>query len=96
MALVSEVSEKPMHPRSFKPSFKGLKRITAALTGTMTIALGVLANPAFAGDPFRVNNPRTIGNQTEAAFKSMFEQGNYVEAAALLQQAESDEPLPMP
>jgi tetratricopeptide (TPR) repeat protein len=90
MALVPS---KPMHSQSFPSSFKGLKRITAALTGTMTIALSLFANPAFAGDPFRADNPRTIGNQTEAAFKSMFEQGNYVEAAALLQQAESDEPL---
>lgn len=86
MALVPS---KSMYPQSLK----GLKRITAALTGTLTIALGVLANPAFAGDPFRVDNPRTIGDQTEAAFKSMFEQGNYVEAAELLQGAESDEPL---
>jgi tetratricopeptide (TPR) repeat protein len=73
--------------------YKGLKRTTAALTGTLTIALSLFANPALAGDPFRTENPRAIGDRTEAAFKSMFEQGNYVEAAALLQQAETDEPL---
>jgi tetratricopeptide (TPR) repeat protein len=86
MALVPS---KPTYPRPLK----GLKRVTAALTGTLTIALSLVVNPAFAADPFRTDNPRAIGDQTEAAFRSMFEQGNYTEAAELLQQAEADEPL---
>lgn len=75
----------------FQP-LKRLKRTTAAVASTLTISLSLLA-PAFAADPFRTNSPREIGDQTEAAFKAMFEQGDYVEAAELLQNAEPNEPL---
>jgi tetratricopeptide (TPR) repeat protein len=52
--------------------------------------------PAWAGDPFRSSNPSTtIGEQTEAAFYSMFREGNYTEAVAILRAAEGegDDPL---
>ncbi|MBF2000896.1 MAG: tetratricopeptide repeat protein [Synechococcales cyanobacterium M58_A2018_015] len=74
------------------PSQLNLKRLTAALTGGLVVTLGVLVNPVLA-DPFRPTNPRQVGDQTEAAFKAMFEQGNYQQAAALLRTAEDDEPL---
>ncbi len=50
------------------------------------------AHPASA-DPFRSSNPRPIGDKTEQAFKLLFEQGNYREAAEVLQTAEANEPL---
>lgn len=72
---------------------KRLKRMTAAVAGTLTIALTLLSHPAWAGDPFRASSPHAIDEQTEAAFRAMFEQGNYVEATQLLQTAETNEPL---
>lgn len=59
----------------------------------MAIALSLGTSPAWAGDPFRTSDPRSIGDQTEAAFRAMFEQGNYVEASRLLESAEADEPM---
>jgi tetratricopeptide (TPR) repeat protein len=56
-----------------------------------TIGLGAIAAPAFAGDPFRSSNPKPIGNQTEAAFKALFQDGNYTKAKDLVQQAEAKE-----
>jgi len=50
------------------------------------------ANPALA-DPFRTTDPHRIGDKTEQAFKLLFEQGNYRQAAQVLQTAEADEPL---
>lgn len=68
------------------------KRIgqAAAIAGVLTLSLWV--NPA-AADPFRPSSPRAVGDKTEAAFKVLFEQGNYREAAQLLQSAEANEPL---
>jgi tetratricopeptide (TPR) repeat protein len=70
-----------------------LKQLVAVAVSAWALAAGVLANPAWAGDPFRTTNPRNVGDQTEAAFKAMFEQGNYVTASELLQTAEPAEPL---
>ncbi|HLO46922.1 MAG TPA: Sll0314/Alr1548 family TPR repeat-containing protein [Kamptonema sp.] len=64
-------------------------RLTAIVSLT---ALSFCVNPALAGDPFRSSNPHPIGNKTEAAFKAMFEQGNYVAAKAYVEQALSAEP----
>jgi tetratricopeptide (TPR) repeat protein len=55
--------------------------------------LSLLASPTLAQDPFRTSNPKPIGPKTEAAFKSIFEKGNYKDAKPLLDQAESGEPL---
>jgi tetratricopeptide (TPR) repeat protein len=63
-----------------------------AALSTAAIALTLWVNPA-AADPFRAQNPRTVGTKTETAFKTLFQQGNYVEAAELLKTAETDEPL---
>lgn len=62
-----------------------------AALGTAAIALS-FSNPASA-DPFRTANPRAVGEKTEAAFKTLFQQGNYVKAAELLKTAEDTEPL---
>ena len=72
-----------------------LKRMAKPLiAGTMAIALSVSAvAPSWAGDPFRSENPKAIGDQTEAAFRAMFEYGNYTEASDLLETAEADEPM---
>ncbi|MBD2461363.1 hypothetical protein H6G89_09920 [Oscillatoria sp. FACHB-1407] len=69
------------------------KRFFATVTGSLAIALSMLTAPAWAGDPFRSNNPRAIDDQTEAAFRAMFEQGNYLEAANVLRQPTANDPL---
>jgi tetratricopeptide (TPR) repeat protein len=61
--------------------------------GATAIAVSFWATPSFAKDPFRTSNPRPIGDKTEAAFRAVFEQGNYKAAETFLQQAEPDEPL---
>ena len=88
-------SNAPMQRQTLNNGLNRLKRITAIATGTLTItiALGLVSSPARAGDPFRTSNPHNIDDQTEAAFKAMFEQGDYVEAAQLLQTNETNEPL---
>ncbi len=58
---------------------------------TTLIALNVLA-PALAADPFPRSQPRNIGDNTEAAFKAVFEQGNYQAGQKYLQKAISNEP----
>lgn len=60
------------------------------------IALNLWVNPSLAGDPFRTSEPRQIGDKTEAAFRAVFQQGNYPAAKRYLDQAitsEPDEPL---
>jgi tetratricopeptide (TPR) repeat protein len=59
--------------------------------GVSAIGLSAIANPAFAGDPFRSTSPKAIGNQTEAAFKALFQDGNYTKAKDLVKQAEAKE-----
>jgi tetratricopeptide (TPR) repeat protein len=56
------------------------------------IALNLWVNPSLAGDPFRDREPHQIGDQTEAAFKAIFQQGNYPAAERYLEQAISKEP----
>jgi tetratricopeptide (TPR) repeat protein len=69
-----------------------LKQASAAIASALTLTLSLWVNPA-AADPFRANSPRQIGAKTEVAFKTLFEQGNYREAAQQLQSAEPNEPL---
>ncbi|MDX2217377.1 MAG: Sll0314/Alr1548 family TPR repeat-containing protein [Oculatellaceae cyanobacterium bins.114] len=69
------------------------KRLIAAATGSLAIALSLFTTPAWAGDPFRNSNPRPIDSRTETAFRAMFEQGDYVEAANLLERPTANEPL---
>lgn len=61
--------------------------------GTAALMTSLWTTPSLAGDPFRSSNSRPIGNNTEAAFKAVFQQGNYKVAETYLQQAEPDEPL---
>ena len=54
------------------------------------------AIPAAAGDPFRDRSPHQIGQNTEAAFKSLFIGGDYPQARNYLEQAqkrENNDPL---
>jgi tetratricopeptide (TPR) repeat protein len=68
-----------------------LKRWAATL-GTAAITLTLWSQPASA-DPFRTSNPRAVGAKTETAFKTLFQQGDYLQAAELLKTAEDTEPL---
>ncbi|MCM0590089.1 MAG: Sll0314/Alr1548 family TPR repeat-containing protein [Gloeotrichia echinulata IR180] len=83
-----------MGKRFSAPQAIVLARLTSLLQGTFVaaIALNLWMNPSFAGDPFRTSEPRKIGDQTEAAFKAIFQQGNYPAAEKYLKQALSREP----
>lgn len=72
--------------------FLMMRRISATIATGLTIAFSVSVNAALA-DPFRTNSPHQIGSQTEQAFKVLFEQGDYLQAAQLLRTAEANEPL---
>lgn len=65
---------------------------TVRAIAPLAIALNICINSAIAGDPFRSSNPQAIGPNTETAFKTMFQQGNYKQAKAQVQQALSSEP----
>jgi tetratricopeptide (TPR) repeat protein len=77
---------------SFRAKPSRWRQVTAAVAGTLTLTLTSWISPAQA-DPFRTTNPHEVGDRTEAAFRSLFEQGNYQQAAQLLQNAEPNEPL---
>ncbi|MGA1622751.1 MAG: Sll0314/Alr1548 family TPR repeat-containing protein, partial [Synechocystis sp.] len=65
------------------PRFLSVSLLTA-------IALGM--SPAWAGDPFRPNNPHAIGDETEAAFEAIFKEGDYRGAETILVTAVQQEP----
>jgi tetratricopeptide (TPR) repeat protein len=72
-----------------------LKLRHRAIAATIA-ALTLWSTPALAGDPFRTTNPYPISDRTEAAFRTLFEQGNYPEARRLATEAlarETNEPL---
>lgn len=70
---------------------KNLKKLLS--TGfAAAIVLTTLVNSAFAADPFRNKDPRNIGDNTEAAFKAIFLQGDYQSASGFLQKALTSEP----
>lgn len=71
--------------------FPSSKRIASASVSAAIFALNLWANPTLAGDPFRTNSPRPIGEKTEAAFNAVFKEGNYKAAENWLQQAETSE-----
>lgn len=74
---------------------KLFQRLLCLLLG-IGISLLPLIQPAFAGDPFRVTNPRSISETSEQAFYAMFRDGNYVEARDYLEDADpaaNDDPL---
>jgi tetratricopeptide (TPR) repeat protein len=87
-----------MFKKFLRPQFMIFWRSPAFLKVTLTtsILLNILVNPSFAGDPFRSREPHKIGNQTEAVFNAIFQQGNYPAAKDALQKAvssEANEPL---
>ena len=57
----------------------------------VTVNLSLWVSPSLAGDPFRTDNPRDIGAQTEAAFEALFRDGNYEQAKSYLTEAETTE-----
>ncbi|NET24874.1 Sll0314/Alr1548 family TPR repeat-containing protein [Okeania sp. SIO1I7] len=69
---------------------KSVFKQISVLSSATFISLNLLVNPAI-GDPFRQKNPIEIGEKTEAAFKAMFEEGDYKQAKDYLKIAESEE-----
>ncbi|MBC6456232.1 MAG: hypothetical protein GDA43_26265 [Hormoscilla sp. SP5CHS1] len=72
------------------------RRLFGAAVATLVLTFNLWVSPSQAGDPFRPNSPYDMGEETEAAFRSFFELGNYPQAAEFLRQAEtreSQEPL---
>lgn len=63
----------------------------AAFSTALTFNLWMIS-PTLAADPFRATNQRQIGAATEAAFRAVFDQGNYPAAQGYLERAESSEP----
>lgn len=72
--------------------------ITKLFTGLSSVSVATLGIiiPVCAADPFRPTSPHDIGQHTEAAFRVIFEEGNYADADAALAKAEAyeaEEPL---
>ncbi len=73
-----------------------IKKIAIVASYSITIVANFWGNPSWAGDPFRSNNRRMIGNNTEAAFMAFFQEGNYHQGKIYLDHAsknEANEPL---
>ena len=71
-------------------------RFAVSLSCAAAVACNILASPAWAGDPFRSQDIRPIGDRTEAAFEAIFKQGNYPQAQQKLTEAvtrENSEPM---
>lgn len=74
------------------------KQTVKVFASATVMVLGLWVAPTLAGDPFRPNGSsvRDIGNNTQAAFESIFKEGDYKDAQRYLSLAEStnsDEPL---
>lgn len=78
-------------PNSFS-KVPNMRRIVAAMVSGIAIACTTFSLPALA-DPFRTTNPHVIDANTEAAFLALFADGDYQRANALLQDAQTTEPL---
>ena len=65
--------------------------ITRAVPAAIALAVAV-GLPAVAGDPFRDRAPRPISDGAEAAFKALFERGNYPEAQQLAAETLASDP----
>ncbi|MER3433122.1 MAG: hypothetical protein C4288_06760 [Leptolyngbya sp. ERB_1_1] len=72
---------------------KWLSGKLAQQVSTVALMVGMLASPSLAKDPFRTSNVRPISDRTEAAFRAIFEQGDYPRAQSLLNQGDPNEPL---
>jgi Tfp pilus assembly protein PilF len=76
---------------SLKPVFES---VSASMLAVLIVA--ATAMPSFAADPFRSQNARAIGSETQKAFELMFKDGNYAAAEKQLDLAvrtEANEPL---
>ncbi len=72
------------------------QRCGCTIASVVAIATCLVASPSDAKDPFRTTNPHQIGDVTEMAFRTLFEQGNYQQADLYLDEAEkveTNEPL---
>lgn len=63
----------PVLPKIVTTQLSRLAKVAFAAT----LILNICINSSLAADPFRAKEPRNIGDKTEAAFKAIFEQGNY-------------------
>lgn len=62
--------------------------------GAAAMLVSLLASPSWAKDPFRTGSAaKPIDDQTEAAFRSVFEKGDYVSAKNALAKTPANEPL---
>lgn len=66
-------------------------RFSSAYLITAILSFFICINPSLAGDPFRTEDQRNIGNKTEAAFKALFEDGNYKKTKTYLVEASESE-----
>ena len=76
---------------ALKPLTRSLYRKFLGST-LAALLVGWGAVPAWAADPFRVNQPHDIGPASEAVFKALFYQGDYGAARQLARTAISQEP----
>ncbi|MBW4442485.1 MAG: hypothetical protein KME10_14875 [Plectolyngbya sp. WJT66-NPBG17] len=72
---------------------KWLSSKLAQQVSAAALMVGMLASPSLAKDPFRTTNPRPISDRTEAAFRAIFEKGDYRNIQTLLNQTDPNEPL---
>ncbi|MGB0562010.1 MAG: Sll0314/Alr1548 family TPR repeat-containing protein [Spirulinaceae cyanobacterium] len=68
---------RPLSPQRLSQRLLSLAVATTLTTLTWSTA-------AWAGDPFRDNNPSNISAQTEAAFEAMFKEGDYRRAQEII------------
>ncbi|WP_413164321.1 Sll0314/Alr1548 family TPR repeat-containing protein [Capilliphycus salinus ALCB114379] len=81
-----------MFSASFFKSLNQTWKRVSTVTLSTALLVGLSITPVWAGDPFREGDQaREIGDNTEAAFKAMFERGNYQDAQWYLEQAASQE-----
>ena len=59
------------------------------MLGGASVLLLQIGQPAFAGDPFRPNNPKDISDASEQVFYAMFRDGNYTAAREYLDNADA-------
>jgi tetratricopeptide (TPR) repeat protein len=87
-----------MNKRFSTAKSMGLAKVSklAQRTFVTALALNLWVYPSLAGDPFCTNEARNIGDNTAAAFKAVFQNGDYPAAESYLQKAistEANEPL---
>lgn len=88
-SLIHQVHIPKLKLRGFKQSLRSL----TALAGATAIAITTLSGAGLAADPFRMVNPHDIDDNTEAAFRAIFEDGDYLAAQTALEDADEDEPM---